>query len=210
MCTRDKPPARGARKVLRRRGQTGSAVPLGARQWLGGHGDGRGAGGSAKGPPRLSQGIEPEAHIKGLGSFQTKEGCWHELIDRNDSYLETSATAIYAYAIGRSVKRGYVDKEMYGPMAISPGMRYPDKLTQKAKSKVFAWAPAWHSIRRFTTTAPLEGPETRWASRQICLTYRKYDTDLSAKETTRRNVPPFSKTEFFLLQFSTNPSAISI
>jgi rhamnogalacturonyl hydrolase YesR len=58
------------------------------------------------------------AHIKGLASYQTKEGFWHQLIDRPDSYLETSATAIYAYAIARSVNRGYVDKEMYGPMAI--------------------------------------------------------------------------------------------
>ncbi|TFW33697.1 glycoside hydrolase family 88/105 protein [Massilia horti] len=57
------------------------------------------------------------AHIKGLASYQTKEGFWHQLIDRNDSYQETSATAIYTYAIARAVNRGYVDAQMYGPMA---------------------------------------------------------------------------------------------
>jgi unsaturated rhamnogalacturonyl hydrolase len=57
------------------------------------------------------------AHIKGLASYQTKDGFWHQLIDRNDTYQETSATAIYAYAIARAVNRGYVDAEMYGPMA---------------------------------------------------------------------------------------------
>jgi len=57
------------------------------------------------------------AHVKGLASFQDKDGMWHQLIDRNDSYLETSATAIYTYAIARAVNRGYLDKEMYGPMA---------------------------------------------------------------------------------------------
>jgi rhamnogalacturonyl hydrolase YesR len=57
------------------------------------------------------------AHIKGLASYQTKEGFWHQLIDRNDTYQETSATAIYTYAIARAVNRGYVDAEMYGPMA---------------------------------------------------------------------------------------------
>jgi len=57
------------------------------------------------------------AHIKGLARYQTKEGFWHQLIDRNDTYEETSATAIYAYAIAHAVNRGYVDAQAYGPMA---------------------------------------------------------------------------------------------
>jgi len=57
------------------------------------------------------------AHIHGLASYQTKEGFWHQLIDRPDTYQETSATAIYAYAIARAVNRGYVDAQAYGPMA---------------------------------------------------------------------------------------------
>ena len=57
------------------------------------------------------------AHVKGLASYQTKDGFWHQLIDRNDTYQETSATAIYAYAIARAVNRGYVDAQAYGPMA---------------------------------------------------------------------------------------------
>jgi len=57
------------------------------------------------------------AHVKGLASYQTKDGFWHQLIDRNDTYQETSATAIYTYAIARAVNRGYVEAQMYGPMA---------------------------------------------------------------------------------------------
>ncbi|KQV90218.1 glycosyl hydrolase family 88 [Massilia sp. Root351] len=57
------------------------------------------------------------AHIKGLASYQTRDGFWHQLIDRPDTYQETSATAIYTYAIARAVNRGYVDAQMYGPMA---------------------------------------------------------------------------------------------
>ena len=56
------------------------------------------------------------AHARGLASFQDKDGLWHQLIDRPDSYLETSASAIYTYALARAVNRGYLDKEMYGPM----------------------------------------------------------------------------------------------
>jgi rhamnogalacturonyl hydrolase YesR/lysophospholipase L1-like esterase len=55
-------------------------------------------------------------HIRGLANYQSGKGFWHQLIDKNDSYLETSATAIYAYSIARSINRGYVDPKVYGPM----------------------------------------------------------------------------------------------
>lgn len=55
-------------------------------------------------------------HIRGLATFQSPMGFWHQLIDQNDSFLETSATAIYTYAIARAINRGYVDAKVYGPM----------------------------------------------------------------------------------------------
>jgi len=57
-------------------------------------------------------------HIRGLANYQSGEGFWHQLIDRNDSYLETSATAIYAYSIARAINRGWIDARVYAPMAI--------------------------------------------------------------------------------------------
>lgn len=57
-------------------------------------------------------------HIRGLAAYQSGEGFWHQLIDRNDSYLETSATAIYTYSIARAINRGWVDGKVYAPMAI--------------------------------------------------------------------------------------------
>ena len=50
-----------------------------------------------------------KAHIKGLASYQSGEGFWHQLLDRNDSYLETSATAIYVYCIARGINKGWLD-----------------------------------------------------------------------------------------------------
>jgi unsaturated rhamnogalacturonyl hydrolase len=55
-------------------------------------------------------------HIRGLANYQSPKGFWHQLIDKNDSYLETSATAIYTYSIARAINRGYVDAQVYGPM----------------------------------------------------------------------------------------------
>ncbi|HWS00471.1 MAG TPA: glycoside hydrolase family 88 protein, partial [Prolixibacteraceae bacterium] len=55
-------------------------------------------------------------HIRGLANYQSPKGFWHQLIDRNDSYLETSATAIFAFSIARAINRGYIDPKVYGPM----------------------------------------------------------------------------------------------
>ncbi len=58
------------------------------------------------------------AHAKGLASYQTGKGFWHQLLDKNDSYLETSATAIYTYCIARGVNKGWLDAKAYAPMCL--------------------------------------------------------------------------------------------
>ncbi len=57
-------------------------------------------------------------HIKGLTSYQSGTGFWHQLLDRTDSYLETSATAIYSYGISHAINQGWIDAKTYGPAAI--------------------------------------------------------------------------------------------
>ncbi len=59
-----------------------------------------------------------QSHAAGLAAYQSGSGFWHQLLDRNDSYLETSATAIYTYAIARAVNRGWLDARAYAPMAL--------------------------------------------------------------------------------------------
>ena len=59
-----------------------------------------------------------KAHAKGLAYYQSDKGFWHQLLDKNDSYLETSATAIYAYCIARGVSKGWLDARAYGPMCM--------------------------------------------------------------------------------------------
>jgi rhamnogalacturonyl hydrolase YesR len=59
-----------------------------------------------------------KAHAKGLASYQTGSGFWHQLLDRPDSYLETSATAIYAYSFARAINKGWLDYKAYGPATL--------------------------------------------------------------------------------------------
>ena len=59
-----------------------------------------------------------QAHVRGVAACQSGSGFWHQLLDRSDSYLETSATAIYVYAVARAINRGWVDPLAYAPMTL--------------------------------------------------------------------------------------------
>ena len=58
------------------------------------------------------------AHAKGLAALQSGSGFWHQLLNCTDSYLETSATAIYAYCIAHACNKGWLDATAYAPMAM--------------------------------------------------------------------------------------------
>ncbi len=47
--------------------------------------------------------------IVGLSRYQDASGLWHQLIDRENTYLETSATAIFTYAIAKAINEGWLD-----------------------------------------------------------------------------------------------------
>jgi rhamnogalacturonyl hydrolase YesR len=57
------------------------------------------------------------SHVNGIASYQSGTGLWHQLIDRNDSYLETSATAIFTYCIAHGINKGWIDARAFGPAA---------------------------------------------------------------------------------------------
>jgi rhamnogalacturonyl hydrolase YesR len=58
------------------------------------------------------------AHVRGLTQYQSGSGFWRQLLDHSDSYLETSATAIYTYCISHAINKGWIDPMAYGPMAV--------------------------------------------------------------------------------------------
>ncbi|WPO38769.1 glycoside hydrolase family 88 protein [Flammeovirgaceae bacterium SG7u.111] len=72
-------------------------------------------------------------HIYGLASYQDGTGFWHQLLDRNDSYLETSATAIYTYAIAKAINNGWIDKKAYGPMVLLAWNAVATKVNEKGQ-----------------------------------------------------------------------------
>ena len=55
-------------------------------------------------------------HILGIARYQAGNGLWHQLLDKQDSYYETSCSSMFTYAIARAVNKGYIESR-YGSIA---------------------------------------------------------------------------------------------
>ena len=73
------------------------------------------------------------AHVKGLAFYQSGEGFWHQLLDKPDSYMETSATAIYTYCIARAINKGWIDAKAYAPMCLLAWNAVSTKVNSKGQ-----------------------------------------------------------------------------
>ena len=72
-------------------------------------------------------------HIEGLCQLQDKTGLWHQLLDRPDTYLETSATAIYTYCIAHAICEGWIDAEAYGAQTLLAWNAVASKINAKGQ-----------------------------------------------------------------------------
>ncbi len=50
--------------------------------------------------------------------FQAPSGLWHQLLDRPDSYEETSASAMYVYSIARGIRYGWLSNTTFRPVVL--------------------------------------------------------------------------------------------
>lgn len=55
--------------------------------------------------------------VRTLAHLQDGTGFWHNLLDKNDTYLETSCTAIFTYCIAKGIDEGWIN-HVYGPVAV--------------------------------------------------------------------------------------------
>ncbi|MCG3191441.1 MAG: hypothetical protein DIJKHBIC_00669 [Thermoanaerobaculia bacterium] len=98
--------------------------------------------------------------VAGVGAVQGGTGLWHQLLDRTDSYLETSASAMFTFAIARGVNRGWLST---------------------------AWAPVaqtgWQAVaRRVRSDGQIEGICVGTTAAYDAVYYYNRPTDLGAMQ----------------------------
>lgn len=55
--------------------------------------------------------------LAGIAPYQAPDGRWHQLIDKTESYLETSATAMFVYGYAHAINKGWIDRTAYQDIA---------------------------------------------------------------------------------------------
>lgn len=112
-------------------------------------------------------------HIAGLCALQSSEGFWHQLLDRNDSYLETSATAIYCYAIAHAIRKGWIEGITYGGVAQLAWHAISTKITDEGKvagtcvGTGMAFDPAFYYYRPVSAAAAHGYGPVIWAAAEM-------------------------------------------
>ncbi|TRX62043.1 glycosyl hydrolase [Fulvivirga sp. M361] len=71
-------------------------------------------------------------HIRGIVRYQSGSGRWHQVLDRTDSYEESSCTAMFTYAIARAVNEGWVP-DLYRTAAQRGWQGLKEKVTEDAQ-----------------------------------------------------------------------------
>lgn len=74
-----------------------------------------------------------QLHIRGLAPLQSGLGFWHQLLDKTDSYLETSATAIYTYCIAKAINKNWIDAKANAPMTLLAWNAVSTKVNDKGQ-----------------------------------------------------------------------------
>jgi unsaturated rhamnogalacturonyl hydrolase len=57
-------------------------------------------------------------HATALRRLQAPSGLWHQLLDRPDSFEETSSSGMYVFAMARAVNYGWLSRSTYAPVIL--------------------------------------------------------------------------------------------
>lgn len=112
-------------------------------------------------------------HAAGLADLQGIDGFWHQLLDRPETYEETSATAIFAYAIAHGVNEGWLEATTFGPVAQLAWEAVASKINDKGEVEDvcvgtgMGFDPAFYAYRPVSVKAAHGYGPAIWAGAEV-------------------------------------------
>lgn len=112
-------------------------------------------------------------HIEGLSALQDKTGFWHQLLDRPDTYNETSCTAIYTYCMAHAINEGWIDAQTYGAQVLLAWQACQTKVNAKGQVKGtcvgtgMGFEPAFYAYRPVHAMAAHGYGPMIWAGAEV-------------------------------------------
>ena len=113
------------------------------------------------------------AHARGLAALQHHDGYWHQLLDRSDTYLETSATAIYTYCLAHAINEGWIDGKVYGPVvqlgwhAVEASVNGKGQVEQVCVGTGMGFDPSFYAYRPVHVMAAHGYGPAIWAGAEV-------------------------------------------
>lgn len=137
--------------------------------------------------PKRAQILEMfQKHASGLAELQGIDGFWHQLLDHPETYDETSATAIFAYAIAHGINQGWLDPVTFGPVAELAWQAVASKINEKGEVEDvvvgtgMGFDPAYYAYRPVSVKAAHGYGPVIWAGAEmikLLSTYHPYVND---------------------------------
>lgn len=112
-------------------------------------------------------------HAAGLANLQGIDGFWHQLLDRPETYEETSATAIFAYALAHGVNEGWLEATTFGPVAQLAWEAVASKINEKGEVEDvcvgtgMGFDPAFYAYRPVSVKAAHGYGPAIWAGAEV-------------------------------------------
>ena len=102
------------------------------------------------------------AHAAGLRRVQAPSGLWHQLLDRPDSYEETSSSAMFVFALTRAINKGWISRETWAPIVLRGwnGLKTKVNSTGQVEGTCIATGLGWddtHYLNRPTDVNAAHG-----------------------------------------------------
>lgn len=112
-------------------------------------------------------------HLNGLLALQGYNGAWHQLLDRADTYEETSCTAIYCYCLAHAINKGWIEPEPYIGQTLLAWNYVNAHITEKGQVEGtcvgtgLAFDPAFYAYRPVNNFAAHGYGPVIWAGAEI-------------------------------------------
>ena len=145
------------------------------------------------------------AHAKTLAELQSKNGFWHQLLDRNDTFEETSATAIFTYCLAHGINQGWLDARAFGPTAQLGWEALTTKITPEGEIEDIVvgtgmgFDPAYYSFRPVSTKAAHGYGPAIWAGAEMAKLIESSHPYQNDSAILYYNVDPEAETPIFSL-----------
>jgi unsaturated rhamnogalacturonyl hydrolase len=110
-----------------------------------------------------------DSQVQALAALQDASGLWHTLLDDPSSYLESSATAGFAYGIMKAVRKRYIDAK-YLPVAEKAVRGVVEHINPEGELTQVSFGTALGSTLDYYREIPLTSMPYGQAMAILCLT----------------------------------------